>query len=101
MRFGLIVLILLFAVFGVLFGALNSESVGFDLYFFLLTLPKGAALLCALLLGWLIGGLLVYFGLVLKLRRQLARKSCELNLQKPSAEETAEAESALRALAKP
>ena len=101
MRFGLIVLILLFAVFGVLFGALNSESVGFDLYFLVLTLPKGAALLCALLLGWLIGGLLVYFGLVLKLRRQLARKNRELNLQKPSAAETAETESALRALAKP
>jgi len=101
MRFGLIVLILLFAVFGVLFGALNSESVGFDLYFLVLTSPKGAALLCALLLGWLIGGLLVYFGLVLKLRRQLARKNRELNLQKPSAEEAAETESALRALAKP
>ncbi|QBB70353.1 DUF1049 domain-containing protein [Pseudolysobacter antarcticus] len=101
MRFGLIVLILLFAVFGVLFGALNSESVGFDLYFLVLTLPKGAALLCALLLGWLIGGLLVYFGLVLRLRRQLARKHRELNLQKNSTEETAETESALRALAKP
>lgn len=101
MRFGLMVLVLLFAVFGALFGALNSDSVNFDFYFVNLALPKGVGLLGALLLGWLMGGLLVYFGLVLRLRRQLARRNRELSQQRASADEIAEIESALRISAKP
>ena len=58
MRFGWILLVLLFAVIGAAFGALNSQSVAFDFYFDTLNLPKGAALVSALLCGWLLGGLL-------------------------------------------
>jgi uncharacterized integral membrane protein len=66
--FGLIVL---FALAGLLFGALNGDALNIDFYAFHLDLPKGAALLCALLLGWIAGGAVVYLGVVLRLRRQL------------------------------
>ena len=78
MRLGLIVLALFFAVAGAAFGALNAEHVVFDFYFTALMLPKGAALLCALLLGWLLGGLLVYRALVLRLRRRVRVLAREL-----------------------
>ena len=78
MRFGLILLVLLFATLGAVFGALNSESISFDFYFGSVHLPKGAALLSALLLGWFSGGLLVYLALVLRLRRRVSGLSREL-----------------------
>jgi lipopolysaccharide assembly protein A len=78
MRFGLILLALVFAALGALFGALNSETVAFDFYFAESHLPKGGALLLALLVGWLLGGLLVYFGLVLRLRRRVRAQAREL-----------------------
>ena len=71
MRLGVVVLILLSIVFGATFGALNSERIGFDLYFTEFLLPKGAALLAALLLGWILGGLLVWILRVRRLRREL------------------------------
>lgn len=62
MRSGLtVLLIVLFAAFGAVFGALNGDPVTVDLYFTQATLPKGAALLTALVLGWLSGGCLVWF----------------------------------------
>jgi uncharacterized integral membrane protein len=79
MRFILILLVLLFATAGAIFGALNSESIAYDFYFATPLLPKGAALLIALLLGWLLGGLLVYFGLVLRLRRRVRAQARELS----------------------
>jgi putative membrane protein len=78
MRLGLILLSLLFAAAGAVFGALNSEGVDLDFYFGVLHLAKGAALLCALLLGWFVGGLVVYFGLVLRLRRRVGVLTREL-----------------------
>jgi uncharacterized integral membrane protein len=78
MRLGLILLALLFAVSGAIFGALNGERIVFDFYFTTLTLPKGAALLCAVLLGWLLGGVVVYAGLVLRLRRRVRLLAREL-----------------------
>lgn len=72
MRFGLIVfLVFVFAVAGAAFGALNSQPVELDFYFGTLTLVKGGVVIGALLLGWMLGGLLVYIGLVLPLRRRL------------------------------
>ena len=82
MRLGLILLALLFAIAGAAFGALNGEHVVFDFYFSTLTLPKGAALLCAVLLGWLLGGGLVYLGLVLRLRRRVRVLTRELKLKR-------------------
>jgi uncharacterized integral membrane protein len=78
MRLGLILLFLLFAVLGAVFGALNSESISFDFYLGSVHVPKGAAFLLALLLGWLSGGLIVYLGLVLRLRRRITGLAREL-----------------------
>ncbi|HEY8011126.1 MAG TPA: lipopolysaccharide assembly protein LapA domain-containing protein [Rudaea sp.] len=78
MRFAMILLVFVFAAFGALFGALNSENVVLDFYYAEVHLPKGAALLAALLLGWLLGGLLVYIGLVLRLRRRVQVQTREL-----------------------
>jgi lipopolysaccharide assembly protein A len=71
MRLGVVVLILLSIVFGATFGALNSQRIDFDLYFTVLSFPKGAALLAFLLVGWILGGLLVWFVRVRHLRREL------------------------------
>lgn len=62
MRTGLtLLLVILFAAFGAVFGALNAETISVDLYFLSVSAPKGAALLAALMLGWLCGGCLVWF----------------------------------------
>jgi lipopolysaccharide assembly protein A len=78
MRFGLILLTLLFVVLGAVFGALNSESISFDFYLGSIHAPKGAAFLLALLVGWLSGGLIVYLALVLRLRRRVRGLAREL-----------------------
>ena len=78
MRFGLILLVLLFAFLGALFGALNSQPVEFDFYFGSAALAKGGALLGALLLGWVAGGLLVFFSLVMPLRVRVRRLAQQL-----------------------
>lgn len=71
MRLGVVVLVLLAVVFGATFGALNSERMLFDLYLTEISLPKGAALLSFLLIGWISGGLLVWVVRVRRLRREL------------------------------
>jgi len=89
MRLGLILLALLFAIAGAAFGALNAEPVVFDFYFTAPALPKGAALLCAVLAGWLLGGGVVYLGLVLRLRRRVRALARELKRRDESAAATA------------
>lgn len=71
MRSILIVLLLCIAACGVLFSALNGGSAVVDFYFFQVSSPLGVALMCALLAGWLLGGLVAWFGLVPRLRREL------------------------------
>lgn len=78
MRFVWIGLIVLFAIVGAVFGALNGEAMLLDFYFVAVNLPKGAALLGALLVGWVAGGLLVWFGVAMRLRGQLGRARREL-----------------------
>jgi len=78
MRIGILLLVLLFAGAGALFGAMNSERVVFDFYFTAVSVPKGAALIAALMLGWFVGGLIVYLGLVLRLRRRVRTLAREL-----------------------
>ena len=68
MRLVLILIALLFVAFGAVFGALNAERVVFDFYFQTWSLPKGAALLAALVIGWFVGGLVVYLSAVPRLR---------------------------------
>lgn len=76
MRFGLIVLLVfVFAVAGASFGALNSQAIELNFYFGTLTVVKGGIVIGTLLLGWFLGGLLVYLGLVLPLRRRLRMQS--------------------------
>ena len=79
MRLLIIILVLIFAILGAVFGALNSERVAYDFYFVTASLPKGALLIAALLVGWLIGGIVVYFGLVLRLRRRVRTLARELS----------------------
>jgi len=79
MRLLIVLLVLIFAVLGAVFGALNSERVVYDFYFITAPLPKGALLIAALLVGWVIGGIVVYFGLVLRLRRRVRRLARELS----------------------
>lgn len=68
-------LILVFAVVaGIVIGALNAEPVGYDLAFFRMTVPKGAGLLVALTIGWLLGGLTAWLGTSLRHRRVLRRE---------------------------
>jgi uncharacterized membrane protein YciS (DUF1049 family) len=92
MRFGLILLVLLFAVAGAVFGSLNGQAVDLDFYFVQVVLGKGAALLCALLAGWLLGGLLIYLGMVVPLRRRLRRQARQLRLHESSIAEPADAD---------
>ena len=71
MRLILIVVLLLVIACGALFGALNGAPIPLDFYFFVVTVPTGVALLCALLAGWLLGGLIAWLGQVPRLRREL------------------------------
>ncbi|MET0332494.1 MAG: DUF1049 domain-containing protein [Dyella sp.] len=70
MRLTAILILLLCVAVGVVLGALNADLVSYDLAFVQLRLPKGAALLCALGLGWLLGGLTAWLGLSLRQRRR-------------------------------
>ncbi|MGB8633748.1 MAG: LapA family protein [Rhodanobacteraceae bacterium] len=73
MRLLLIIIVVLFAAAGVVFGALNADLVSYDLVFTRFAMPKGAALLGMLLAGWILGGLLVWLFAVQPLKRKLAR----------------------------
>lgn len=81
MRLLLIIVVVLFAAAGVVFGALNADLVSYDLVFAHLVMPKGAALLGMLLLGWILGGLLVWLFVVQPLKRRLARTRRQLRAQ--------------------
>jgi putative membrane protein len=78
MRLVIAFLVLIFVVFGALFGALNSERITIDLYFAQPSVPKGAILLCAVGVGWLFGGLVAWFARVPRLRRDLRATQREL-----------------------
>ena len=83
MRLILIVVVLLVVGLGALFGALNPGPIAVDLYFAQVQLPTGLALLGCLLLGWLLGGLVAWFGQVPRLRREL--RKARLQLREPRA----------------
>jgi uncharacterized membrane protein YciS (DUF1049 family) len=69
MRLIVILVLVFFAAAGVVVGALNADLVGYDFAFARVQLPKGAALLAALVLGWLLGGLTAWLGVSLRQRR--------------------------------
>ncbi|HET6555640.1 MAG TPA: lipopolysaccharide assembly protein LapA domain-containing protein [Dyella sp.] len=75
MRLIVTLILLLFIAAGVVLGALNADLVSYDLGFVRMDLPKGAALLLALVAGWLLGGLTAWLGVSLRHRRQRRRTS--------------------------
>lgn len=91
MRLVLILLVLVFAAGGAIFGALNGEAAAYDFYFTTLSAPKGAMLIAAVLIGWLLGGALVYFGLVLRLRKRLRVQARDAARTVPASESSSTA----------
>ncbi|MBP1475748.1 DUF1049 domain-containing protein [Frateuria sp. MAH-13] len=73
MRLIALLILALFIVAGVVVGALNAGPVSYDLAFFQVTMPKGAGVLLALVIGWLLGGLTAWLGMSLRHRRVLRR----------------------------
>jgi uncharacterized integral membrane protein len=68
---------LCFVALGIVFGALNREPVRVDLWFAAFQGRLGLVLLAVLLAGAVLGGLVVTLGVVLPLRRALARTRAE------------------------
>ena len=75
MRLIAILILLFFIAAGIVLGALNADLVSYDFAFVHLHLPKGAALLAALVIGWLLGGLTAWLGMSLRLRRARGERS--------------------------
>ena len=77
MRLIALFILALFVVAGVVVGALNADPVSYDLAFAQVRLPKGAGLLAALVVGWLLGGLTAWLGMSLRHRRALKRQRAD------------------------
>ncbi|GLQ91024.1 DUF1049 domain-containing protein [Dyella flagellata] len=73
MRLIVMLLLLVFVAAGVVLGALNADLVGYDLAFARVQVPKGAALLVMLALGWILGGLTAWLGVTTRHRRDRRR----------------------------
>lgn len=74
MRLIALLILVLFVGAGVVVGALNADPVSYDMAFASVTMPKGAGLLAALVIGWLLGGLTAWLGVSLRHRRVLRRE---------------------------
>ncbi|HKE49353.1 MAG TPA: LapA family protein [Rhodanobacteraceae bacterium] len=78
MRLALIIVVILFVVFGAVFGALNAERITIDFYFFQPSVPKGAVLIAAVVLGWLLGGLVAWIAPRPRIHRELRETKKQL-----------------------
>jgi uncharacterized integral membrane protein len=67
-RWILLVLALFVVLVGIVFSAINAQSVTLDLYAFSFSLPLGIAVLGSLFLGCLLGGTVLYAGVIVPLR---------------------------------
>ena len=74
MRLFVILILVIFVAAGIVVGALNADMVGYDLAFIRIQLPKGAALLGVLVIGWLLGGLTAWLGVSSRQRRERRRQ---------------------------
>jgi uncharacterized integral membrane protein len=74
MRLLALLVLLLSAAAGVAIGALNADLVSYDLGFARIEWPKGAALLVALVVGWLLGGLTAWLGVQWQHRRRRGKE---------------------------
>lgn len=70
MRLLATLVLFLFVAAGVVVGALNADMVSYDFGVAHVHLPKGAALLTMLVIGWLLGGLTAWLGLSVRHRRR-------------------------------
>jgi putative membrane protein len=70
MRLLVIIFLVIFIAAGVVLGALNADLISYDLAFMQVQLPKGAALLGAVLIGWLLGGVTAWLGVSSRHHRQ-------------------------------
>lgn len=75
MRPILLLSMLLVVAAGVVFSALNPALLTLDFHFFRVQAPAGAVVLGALLIGWLVGGLVAWLGLAPRLRREARRRA--------------------------
>jgi uncharacterized membrane protein YciS (DUF1049 family) len=70
MRLLVILVLLVFVAAGVIVGSLNADLVSYDLAMTRIQMPKGAALFCVLIIGWLLGGLTAWLGVSSRQRRE-------------------------------
>ena len=75
MRLIVMLLLLVFIAGGVVLGALNADLVSYDLAFAHVQIPKGAALLAVLAIGWILGGLTAWLGVTTRHRREVRRQA--------------------------
>ena len=75
MRSIIILVISCFLIIGMLLGALNVDIIHYNLGFIQFDCPKGAALLGAMGLGWLLGGCTAYLGLAWRHRKSHETKT--------------------------
>jgi uncharacterized integral membrane protein len=84
MRLLVMLILLLFIAIGVVLGALNADLVDYDLGFAHWHMPKGAALLSAVIVGWLLGGLTAWLGMSTRHRRQRKRAARNPDAKQPA-----------------
>ncbi len=75
MRWVYWLIIFIIAAISILFSALNATMVRIDLYFVHQLIPLGVLVLLSVLLGCLMAGLVLYFTVILPLRRRLKRSN--------------------------
>jgi lipopolysaccharide assembly protein A len=68
----------LVALVGIIFSAINAESAELDFYFGSLSLPLGVLVLLSLLTGFMLGGLVLWAGVVLPLRLRLRQANRQI-----------------------
>ena len=85
MRLLVILILVVFVAAGIVVGALNADMVSYDLALTRVQLPKGAALLCALIVGWLVGGLTAWLGVSSGQRRERRRQRRDSEKKSPAA----------------
>jgi uncharacterized integral membrane protein len=73
MRLLAIITLVVFVAAGIVLGALNAGMVDYDFGFAQVQLPKGAALLGALVIGWLLGGVSAWLGVRPRRSRHTSR----------------------------
>ena len=75
---------IVFIVLGIALGVLNQQRVALDLGVAVLHAGLGVALLAAVLLGAILGGLALALGVIAPLRRELERKRVRDDAPRPS-----------------